>query len=127
MTHPALPPRLAGARSVTSALAEIDVPSAADLMLPSSEDFVAGNLHRFAPLWARICSKSAAGEQVAKWAKDGGVDVFDFFVPFAGKFSNGRTYQSLIPPRTQFRNHVLSPVHKSFVSTVRPKSSGSSE
>jgi hypothetical protein len=60
--HPALPPRMAGARSVTKALAEIEVPSAADLMLPNSESFVAGSLHRFAPLWARICSKSAAGD-----------------------------------------------------------------
>jgi hypothetical protein len=54
------------------------------------------------------------GEQVAKWARDG-VDVYDFFVPFAGEF-NGRSYRSLIPPRTQFRNHVLSPAHESFVS-----------
>jgi hypothetical protein len=77
---PALPPRLAGERSVTKALAEIEVPSAADLMLPSSESFVAGNLHHFAPLWARICSKSAAGEKVTRWARDG-VDVYDFFVP----------------------------------------------
>jgi hypothetical protein len=73
---PALPPKLVGARSVTRALAEVEVPSAADLILPSSKDFVAGNLHRFAPLWARICSKSAVGEQVAKWARDG-VDVSD--------------------------------------------------
>jgi hypothetical protein len=106
---------MAGARSVTKALAEIEVPSAADLMLPSSENFVAGNLHRFAPLWARICSKSAAGEQVTRWARDG-VDVYDFFVPFAGEF-NGRNYRSLIPPRTQFRNHVLSPAHRSFLSS----------
>ena len=56
---PALPPRLAGSRSVTKALAEVEVPSAADLMLPASKDFVAGNLHRFAPMWARICSRSA--------------------------------------------------------------------
>jgi hypothetical protein len=48
-------------------------------------------------------------------ARDG-VDVYDFFVPFAREF-NGRSYRSLIPPRTQFRNHVLSPAHKSFVST----------
>ena len=111
---PALPPRLPGTRSITKTLAEVEVPSAADLMLPKAGNFVAGNLHRFAPLWARICSKSTVGEQVATWAKDG-VDVYDFFVPFAGEF-NGRHYRSLIPPRTQFRNHVLSPAHESFVS-----------
>jgi hypothetical protein len=55
------------------------------------------------------------GEQVAKWVRDG-VDVYDFFVPFSGEF-NGRSYRSLIPPRTQFRNHVLSHAHESFVST----------
>jgi len=112
---PALPPRMAGTRSITKALAEIEVPSAADLMLPGSENFVAGNLHRFAPLWARICSKSAVGEQVARWARDG-VDVYDFFVPFAGNF-NGREYRSRVPPRTRFRNHLLSPAHTSFVSS----------
>jgi hypothetical protein len=42
---------------------------------------------------------------VARWARDG-VDVYDFFVPFAGEF-NGRNYRSLIPPRTQFRNHTV--------------------
>jgi len=52
---------------------------------------------------------------VTRWARDG-VDVYDFFVPFAGKF-NGRDYRSLVPPRTQFRNHLLSPTHKSFVSS----------
>jgi ribonuclease HI len=56
---PALPPRLTRSRSVTRALAEVEVPSAADLMLAASKDFVAGNLHRFAPMWARICSRSA--------------------------------------------------------------------
>jgi len=106
---------MAGTRSITKALAEIEVPSAADLMLPGSENFVAGNLHRFAPLWARICSKSAVGEQVARWARDG-VDVYDFFVPFAGNF-NGREYRSRVPPRTRFRNHLLSPAHTSFVSS----------
>jgi hypothetical protein len=44
------------------------------------------------------------------------VDVYDFFVPFAGEF-NGRRYQSPTPPRARFRNHVLSPAHESFVST----------
>jgi ribonuclease HI len=112
---PALPPRMAGTRSVTKALAEVEVPSAADLMLPRSENFVAGNLHRFAHLWARICSKSVVGAQGIRWATDG-VDVHDFFVPFVGKF-NGRNYRSLVPPRTQFRNHLLSPAHKSFVSS----------
>jgi hypothetical protein len=54
---------------------------------------------------------------VTRWARDG-VDVYDVFVPapFAGEF-NGRNYRSLIPPRTQFRNHVLSPAHRSFVSS----------
>jgi hypothetical protein len=80
-----------------------------------SKNFVAGNLHRFAHLWARICSKTVVGTQVIRWATDG-VDVHDFFVPFVGKF-NGRNYRSLIPPRTQFRNHLLSPAHESFVSS----------
>ena len=37
-------------------------------------------------------------------------------MPFSGVF-NGRNYRSPIPPRTQFRNHALSPAHESFVST----------
>jgi len=113
---PALPPRLAGTRSITKALAEVEVPSAADLLLPDSKNFVAGNLHRFAPMWARICSRTAVGEQVAKWAKDG-VDVYDFSSPSRGNLTGEDT--DPLSLRGPSSGTMSSPLHMSLLSLPR--------
>ena len=112
--NPALfPPTLTSPPDFPLVLAGQVLPSAADLWFRDTDDFRAGNLHQYADRWSQVCSHTPNGRRVHGWAVEG-VRAADFFRPFKGKFMR-KSYESDIPPRAEFSNHVLPPALESFV------------
>ena len=75
------------------------------LPLRDPSKFVAGQVHSELGNWERVLQEvdNEHTPIVRKWLNDG-VDVFDFFRPFKGKF-NGVQYDDVIPPPTIFNNY----------------------
>ena len=59
-------------------------------------------MHDNPDLWDVVLEESEDGPVVSKWLRQG-VDIFDFFQPFKGKY-RGREFDSTVPPQMYFAN-----------------------
>ena len=80
--------------------------------------FVAGELHRHAEAWSRVCSLAPCdlATQVLPWIENC-VDVHDFFKPFKGSYK-GEEYDSALPPQRIFLNHPSCKPFVDFISST---------
>lgn len=85
------------------------------LSFRNPEQFVAGQLHSCVDSWENLLSAvdDELSERVKSWIV-GGVDVFDFFQHFKGKFK-GVDYDSVIPHDCVYKNSVACQGFEQFI------------